>query len=142
MAACAARVAARTGALGGAARRACAAAACTRPPIDRAHRVGLGVPLHAEHEAPLGQLDRLGELVERRVRADAQPVAEAIDALVVVGLGARAARSPITRIASEPVARASTSWSAPSKEPSTRRCSLVAEVLGQVLDRASRRARR
>ena len=49
--------------------------------------VGLGVPLNTKHEAPIGQLDRLGETVHRRASADLKALAEAIDALVMVGLG-------------------------------------------------------
>ena len=39
--------------------RALARAAADQGADDRAHRVGLGVPLHAEHERAVGQLDRL-----------------------------------------------------------------------------------
>ena len=54
---------------------------------QRARRVGLGVPLHAESEAPPGQLDRLGQRVELRPAAHAQALADAVDPLMVVGLG-------------------------------------------------------
>ena len=44
------------------------------------------MPLHAEGEAPVGDLDRLRQRVELRATADAQALADAIDALVVMGL--------------------------------------------------------
>jgi len=44
------------------------------------------VPLDAEREAGLGQLDRLGQLVGLRYAGHDEPVADAADALVVVGL--------------------------------------------------------
>src|SRR5581483_1426853 len=50
-------------------------------------RIGLGVPLYAEHVGALGSLDRLGQLVEQRVAADDEAVADRIDPLVVVRLG-------------------------------------------------------
>ena len=43
----------------------------------------LGVPEHAEHEAPRGVLDRLGGAVALRARRDPQAGADARDALVV-----------------------------------------------------------
>src|SRR5208283_1418001 len=52
----------------------------------RAVLVGLRMPLHAEHETPARQLDRLRQLIERGDAADLEPLAEAIDALVVMRL--------------------------------------------------------
>lgn len=49
--------------------------------------VSLGMPLNTEHEAPIRQLDRLGEAVHSRATADLESLAEAIDALVMMGLG-------------------------------------------------------
>src|ERR1700735_2846950 len=49
--------------------------------------VSLGMPLNAEYEAPIGQLDRLGEAVHCRASADLESLGQAIDTLVVVGLG-------------------------------------------------------
>jgi len=48
--------------------------------------IGLGVPLHAQHEAAPGSLDRLGQLVEDREPGHLQPLAQLVDALMVVGL--------------------------------------------------------
>ena len=56
-------------------------------PDHAAALVGLRMPLHAEHELAPRCLDRLGEVVERRVAGDDQPAAELVDRLVVVGLG-------------------------------------------------------
>ena len=70
----------------------------------------------------LDRLDRLGQLVERRARADARPFAEPVDALVVVRLRRRARPPAAARGASDP-SSSSTSWSAPSNVPGTRRCS-------------------
>src|SRR5438132_1263577 len=53
----------------------------------RAALVGLRMPLHAQHEARAGQLDRLGQAVHRRGAADLESLAQAVYALVVVGLG-------------------------------------------------------
>ena len=63
------------------------AAACTSAPITAAALVGLGVPLDAEHEAALGQLDGLHEVVDGRRAGDHEPLAQLVDALVVMGLG-------------------------------------------------------
>jgi hypothetical protein len=46
------------------------------------------MPLHAEREAVARRLDRLGQVVDRRPAGDRQPVADPLDALVVVRLGA------------------------------------------------------
>src|ERR1700683_480567 len=62
---------------------------------DRAALVGLGVPLHAQHEATIGwpgglapiHLDRLGQLVDGRAAADEQPRAETVDSLVMMRSG-------------------------------------------------------
>src|SRR5207247_2656953 len=54
----------------------------------RADGVRLGVPLHAQHEAAVGQLERLDQVVGGGRGADEEPLADAVDALVVVGLGA------------------------------------------------------
>ena len=50
--------------------------------------VGLRVPLHAQREAVARHLEHLGQLVERRPARDVEPVADPLDALVVVRLGA------------------------------------------------------
>ena len=77
--------------------------------------VGLRMPLDAEREAAVGRLEGLGQLVDRRPAGDLEALADAVDGLVVVGLGA-VGTSPAARAASEPSCRR-TSWSAPSKEP-------------------------
>ena len=80
----------------------------------------------------VGQLDRLGQVVQGRDAADDQPLAEPVDALVVVGLGRV---RDLARRRARPASPRSgmTSWSAPSKEPTTRRCSPWPKRLGQVL---------
>src|SRR5436305_2050682 len=55
---------------------------------DPRQLVGLRMPLHAEGKALVGRLDGLGQVVQLGPARDLQPVAEAIDALMVVGLGA------------------------------------------------------
>ncbi len=44
------------------------------------------MPLDAEHEPPVGRLDRLRQLVDRRVAGDLEALADGRDPLVVVGL--------------------------------------------------------
>src|SRR6185437_6500566 len=56
-------------------------------PHDMARLVRLGVPLDAEHKAPAGLLDRLSQAVNGGAAADAQALAQTIDALMVMGLG-------------------------------------------------------
>ena len=99
---------------------------------DARARVDLGVPLHAEHPARVRHLDRLDEVVEHAPAARHEPVAEPVDGLVVVRLGAvheLAARPRGERSLGEPdvvvgvVERA---------EPAP--VVAVADVVGQVLD--------
>ena len=68
--------------------------AATNAPMTRLAVVRLGMPLHAEHEPAIGraggraiQLDRLGQVVQRREAAHAQALPQPVDALVVMGLG-------------------------------------------------------
>ena len=89
---------------------------------DRRQLVGLRMPLDPEGEAPVGRLDRLGQLVEGRPARDPQARAERVDALVMMGLGPVASRPPAARAASEP-GSSRTSWSEPSKVPGVRRWS-------------------
>ena len=93
--------------------------------------VGLGMPLHAEHEPPPGRLDRLGEVVERRVPGDLEPSPISSTPWWWWDLVPWSS-SPAARAASEPGSRR-TSWSEPSKLPGLRRCSSWPTLLGQVL---------
>ena len=89
------------------------------------------MPLDAEHERVAGQLERLGQPVDRRDAGHDEPLADAVDALVVVDF-VPCSSSPAARAASEPgVSR--TSWSAPSNEPRRAQVVVVAEALRQVL---------
>ena len=54
--------------------------------------VGLRVPLHAEREAAAGHLERLGQVVDRGPPGHREPLADPVDALVVVRLGGMARR--------------------------------------------------
>ena len=117
-----------SGALSGSG-HALAARARARPRDERAdhgaREVGLRVPLHAEHEAPIGWPARhsiaSGSSSSVETPLTTQPLPEPVDALVMVGLVA-CISSPAARPRACP-RPAATSCSAPSKEPSTRRCS-------------------
>ena len=51
---------------------------------QRALGVGLRMPLNAQHEAPVRELDCLGQTIHRRGRADGQARTEVIDPLMMV----------------------------------------------------------
>src|SRR6202044_964308 len=99
---------------------------------DRASEIGLWVPLHAEHEATVGQLDRLGQLVQRGDATHEQPVPQPLYGLVVVRLGLMhelpsRARGERTLVQNHVVlGTVEGAWDASVL--------LVAEVLGQVLN--------
>ncbi len=85
--------------------------------------VGLGVPLHAEHEAALpGSSIASGRSSRVETPLTSSPSPRRSTPWWWWDLVACVA-SPAAAAASEPAARGSTSWSAPSKEPTTRRCS-------------------
>ena len=77
-----------------------------------------------------GHLDRLDHVVVGRPAADDQPLAEPVDALVVVRLAPRRARAPTARAASEP-GSSRTSWSpkAPGRVAVVARARRVGQVL-------------
>ena len=109
------------------ARERAAAGRCAAPPprASRRRRCGRrprGATGRRARSRDRGQLDRLGQVVEPAPTGDDESLAEAIDALVVVGLvrvqllagGARGERAWRS---------SRTSWSAPSNVPGARRCS-------------------
>src|SRR4051794_18309537 len=53
---------------------------------ESAALIGFGMPLDAERETAVGVLDGLGQLVEGGAAGDDEPLAERVDALVVMGL--------------------------------------------------------
>ena len=66
-----------------------AVASATSAAMRRLLLVGLGMPLDAEREAAIGGLEGLGQFVDGRPAGDLEALADALDALVMVGLGAR-----------------------------------------------------
>ena len=109
------------------------AAAVTSAPITRLLSSASGCHWTPSTNRRSGRLDRLGELVERRGAGHDQALADRVDALVVVGLGAvQLLAGGGGGAASRRAAR--TSWSEPSKLPRRAAVVLVAERLGQVLE--------
>ena len=89
-----------------AARDAVGARRVTSAPITRLRSSASGCHWTPSTNRRSGRLDRLGQLVERRVPVTIRPFADRVDALVVVGLGRRAAprrrRAPRSEPAIEP----------------------------------------